>query len=557
MVTAGLEAMMNRQYNNQGEKWTALYVRLSRDDENEGDSNSIQHQIEILTKYCKDHDISRYQIYKDDGFSGTNFKRPGFLDMIGDIEAGLVNMVIVKDMSRFGRNYLEVGLYTEIRFPEMGVRFIAVNDGVDSDDQMGNDFTPFRNIINEWYAKDTSKKIRAVFRNKGMSGQRLAVNAPYGYIKDEDGHLLVDEETAPVVELIFQLCVEGNGPGKIARMLKEREIPTPGTITFQRTGQTSRYFPDDPCRWNPATVLSILGQDAYLGRTTNFKTTKLSYKSKKTVINSPDKWAVFEGTHEAIIDKETWEIVQKSREHRRRPTKMGEMGLFSGLAYCADCGAKLYHHRSITLTKEQESYICSNYQSRKKCTAHYIRAVVLEQLVLQNLQRVVAYAQEDENEFVRRVMENKTAVQRAEQEQAKRKLEKQERRISELDRIIQQLYEDRVSGALSAERFAKLSGGYEKEQEELKQSAKELQAIVNTIETQAVNVQSFLKIVRKYTAPTELTPALLREFVEKIVVHAPDKSSGHRTQRIDVHYNFIGEIDFSPEYSQVSRQTTA
>ena len=548
---------MNRQYNNQGKKWTALYVRLSRDDENEGDSNSIQHQIEILTKYCKDHAISRYQIYKDDGFSGTNFKRPGFLDMIGDIEAGLVNMVIVKDMSRFGRNYLEVGLYTEIRFPEMGVRFIAVNDGVDSDDQMGNDFTPFRNIINEWYAKDTSKKIRAVFRNKGMSGQRLAVNAPYGYIKGEDGHLLVDEETAPVVELIFQLCVEGNGPGKIARMLKEREIPTPGTITFQRTGQTSRYFPDDPCRWNPATVLSILGQDAYLGRTTNFKTTKLSYKSKKTVINSPDKWAVFEGTHEAIIDKETWEIVRKSREHRRRPTKMGEMGLFSGLAYCADCGAKLYHHRSITLTKEQESYICSNYQSRKKCTAHYIRAVVLEQLVLQNLQRVVAYAQEDENEFVRRVMENKTAVQRAEQEQAKRKLEKQERRISELDRIIQQLYEDRVSGALSAERFAKLSGGYEKEQEELKQSAKELQAIVNTIETQAVNVQSFLKIVRKYTAPTELTPALLREFVEKIVVHAPDKSSGHRTQRIDVHYNFIGEIDFSPEYSQVSRQTTA
>ena len=550
---------MNRQYNNQGEKWAALYVRLSRDDENEGDSNSIQHQIEILTKYCKDHDISRYQIYKDDGFSGTNFKRPGFLEMMADIEAGLVDMVIVKDMSRFGRNYLEVGLYTEIRFPEMGVRFIAINDGVDSDDQMGNDFTPFRNIINEWYAKDTSKKIRAVFRNKGMSGQRLAVNAPYGYIKGEDGHLLVDEETAPVVELIFQLCVEGNGPGKIARMLKEREIPTPGTITFQRTGQTSRYFPDDPCRWNAATVQRILEQDTYLGRTTNFKTTKLSYKSKKTVINSPDKWAVFEGTHEAIIDKETWEIVQKSREHRRRPTKMGEMGLFSGLAYCADCGAKLYHHRSITLTKEQESYICSNYQSRKKCTAHYIRAVVLEQLVLQNLQRVVAYAQEDENEFVRRVMENKTAVQRAEQEQAKRKrkLEKQERRISELDRIIQQLYEDRVSGALSAERFAKLSGGYEKEQEELKQSAKELQAIVNTIETQAVNVQSFLKIVRKYTAPTELTPALLREFVEKIVVHAPDKSSGHRTQRIDVHYNFIGEIDFSPEYSQVSRQTTA
>ncbi len=210
------------------EKWVALYVRLSRDDENEGDSNSIAHQIEILTKYARDHGITNYKIYKDDGYSGTSFKRPGFQEMLADIEAGLIGMVVVKDMSRFGRNYLEVGLYTEIRFPEMGVRFIAVNDGVDSEDQSSNDFTPFRNIINEWYAKDTSKKIRAVFRNKGMSGQRLSTNAPYGYTRAEDGHLLIDEETAPVVELIFQLCVEGNGPGKIARMLKERQIPTPG-----------------------------------------------------------------------------------------------------------------------------------------------------------------------------------------------------------------------------------------------------------------------------------------------------------------------------------------
>ena len=462
-----------------------------------------------------------------------------------------------EDMSRFGRNYLEVGLYTEIRFPEMGVRFIAVNDGVDSDDQMGNDFTPFRNIINEWYAKDTSKKIRAVFRNKGMSGQRLAVNAPYGYIKGEDGHLLVDEETAPVVELIFQLCVEGNGPGKIARILRERGIPTPGTIAFQRTGQTGRYSPDDPCRWHAATVLRLLEQDAYIGQTTNFKTSKLSYKSKKTVINSPDKWAVFENTHEAIIDKETWEIVQKSREHRHRPTRLGEMGMFSGLAFCADCGAKLYHHRSATFTKEQESYICSIYKTRKRCTAHYIRAVVLEQLVLQNLQRVVAYAQDDEDEFVRCVMENKMAMQREEQEQAKRKLDKQERRINELDSIIQRLYEDRVSGTLSAERFAKLSEGYEKEQAALRQSTEELRAVVASAEVQTVNIQSFLKIVKKYTEPTELTPALLREFVEKVVVHAPDKSSGHRVQRIDVHYNFIGEIDFSPEYSRDNKQTTA
>lgn len=539
------------------EKWVALYVRLSRDDENEGDSNSIAHQIEILTKYARDHGITNYKIYKDDGYSGTSFKRPGFQEMLRDIEAGLVSMVVVKDMSRFGRNYLEVGLYTEIRFPEMGVRFIAVNDGVDSEDQSSNDFTPFRNIINEWYAKDTSKKIRAVFRNKGMSGQRLSTNAPYGYTRAEDGHLLIDEETAPVVELIFQLCVEGNGPGKIARILKERGIPTPGTIEFQRTGRTRRYHPDDPCRWGSDTVADILVQDAYLGRTTNFKTAKLSYKSKKKINNPPEKWVIIENTHKAIIDTETWEIVQKAREQRRRPTKMGEMGMFSGLAYCADCGAKLYHCRSTTWTPEQECYSCATYRSKKGCTAHYIRAVVLEQLVLQNLQRVVAYAQEDEDEFVRCVMENKTAIQKAEQEQAKRTLEKQERRIGELDAIIQRLYEDHVMGKLNAERFTKLSEGYEKEQADLKQSAENLRAIVDAAETQAVNVQSFLKIVKKYTEPTELTPAILREFVEKVVVHAPDKSSGHRVQRIDVHYTFIGEIDLSPEYSKYEKETTA
>ena len=539
------------------EKWVALYVRLSRDDENEGDSNSIAHQIEILTKYARDHGISNYKIYKDDGYSGTSFKRPGFQEMLGDIEAGLVSMVVVKDMSRFGRNYLEVGLYTEIRFPEMGVRFIAVNDGVDSEDQNSNDFTPFRNIINEWYAKDTSKKIRAVFRNKGMSGQRLSTNAPYGYIKGEDGHLLIDEETAPVVELIFQLCVEGNGPGKIARMLKERGIPTPGTIEFQRTGRTRHYHPDAPCRWTADTIANILEQDAYLGRTTNFKTAKLSYKSKKKISNPPEKWVVIENTHKAIIDPETWEIVQKAREQRRRPTKLGEMGMFSGLAYCADCGAKLYHCRTASWTHEQECYTCATYRGKKGCSAHYIRAVVLERLVLQNLQRVVAYAQEDEDEFVRRVMENKTAVQRAEQEQAKRTLEKQERRINELDAIIQRLYEDHVMGKLNDERFAKLSEGYEKEQADLKQSVENLRRIVDAAETQAVNVQSFLKIVKKYTEPTELTPALLREFVEKVVVHAPDKSSGHRVQRIDVHYTFIGAIDLSPEYSKYEKETTA
>lgn len=540
---------MDRQSKQVVEKTVALYVRLSRDDENEGDSNSIAHQIEILTKYCKDHRITKHKIYKDDGFSGTNFNRPGFKEMLADIEAGLVGTVIVKDMSRFGRNYLEVGLYTEIRFPEMGVRFIAINDGVDSEDQMGNEFTPFRNIINEWYAKDTSKKVRAVFRNKAMSGQRLGGIAPYGYVKGEDGQLLIDEETAPVVKLIFQLCVEGNGTSKIARMLREREIPTPGTINFQRTGRTSRYHPDAPCLWREETISGILEQDAYLGQTTSYKYSKPSFKSKRIVVNPPEKRMTFENTHPAIIDPDTWEIVQKNRAQRQRPTKYDEIGLFSGLAICSGCGKRLYISRASSMKHEQESYNCGTYRRfRNRCTSHYIRVVVLEELVLQNLQRVVAYAQDDEDEFVKRVMENKLAVQRTEQERSKRKLEKQKRRITELDAIIQRLYEDNVTGKLTDERFTKLSATYEAEQAELKQSIESLSVIVEASEAQAVNIKSFLKIVKKYTEPTELTPQLLHEFVDKIVVHEADKSSGHRVQRIDVHYNFIGEIDFSPEY---------
>ena len=545
---------MNRQSKSNKDNCAALYVRLSRDDEGQGDSNSISHQIEILTRYAKEHGIEHYKVYKDDGYSGTNFNRPGFQEMLADIEAGHVSTVIVKDMSRFGRNYLEVGLYTEIRFPDMGVRFIAVNDGVDSERQMDNDFTPFRNIINEWYAKDTSKKIRAVFRAKGMNGKRLSTQAPYGYLRDGEGNLTTDPETAPVVRLIFQLCAEGNGPSKIARMLRERGIPTPGTLEFRRTGRTRRYHPDDPCGWSGDTIKDILEQDAYLGRTTNFKTARLSFKSKKKIANSPDKMGTFENTHEAIIDKETWDIVQNIRAQRRRPTKMGEMGMFSGLAFCADCGKKLYHCRSTKWTEEQECYTCSTYRTHKGCSAHYVRAVVLEQLVLQNLQRVMAYVREDEDEFIRQVMRTKLAAQSAEQEQNRRKLDKQLRRIDELDIFIQRLYEDHVMGKLNAERFAKLSESYEKEQSELKASVSLLQASVDAAESEALNVSSFLKVVRKYTVPEKLTPVMLREFVEKVIVHAPDKSSGSRVQQIDVHYNFIGQIDFSIEFS---KKTTA
>ena len=528
-------------------KWIAFYCRLSRDDDNEGDSNSIQHQKQILEKYAKDHGIPNYKFYVDDGYSGTNFNRPGFQEMLADIEAGYVDCVIVKDMSRFGRNYLEVGMYTEIMFPDKDVRFIAINDGVDSE-RDDNDFTPFRNIINEWYAKDTSKKIRAVFRAKGLSGKRLSTQAPYGYLKGENGQLIEDTETAPVVRLIFRLAVEGNGPGKIARILREKQIVTPGTLEFQRTGRTSRYNPEFPYQWHESTVVNILEQKDYLGNTYNFKTTKKSYKSKKIIRNPEEKQAVFENTHVALIDQETWDLVQKARQSRRRPTKMGDMGMFSGMVYCADCGNKLHLCRTKSWDRSLDNYVCGTYKRRRgECSAHYIRSTVLETLVLDNLRKVIAYVRDYEDDFVRQVTENKAAEQMQVLSASKRQLEQQARRITEIDNIIKRLYEDNLSGKLSDSRFSKMSADYEKEQQELESNHAELKKTVDAFEEKALNIKSFLKCVRKYTEPCELTPDILHELVEKIIVYAPDKSSGHRTQQIDIYYNFVGKIPLSQE----------
>ena len=535
------------------EKWTALYCRLSRDDDNEGDSNSIQHQKQILEKYAKDHSITNYKFYVDDGYSGTSFNRPGFQEMLADIEAGYVDCVIVKDMSRFGRNYLEVGMYTEIMFPDKDVRFIAINDGVDSarDD---NDFTPFRNIINEWYAKDTSKKIRAVFRAKGLSGKRLSTQTPYGYLKGENGQLIEDTETAPVVRLIFRLAVEGNGPGKIARILREKQIVTPGTLEFHRTGRTSRYNPEFPYQWHESTVVNILEQKDYLGNTYNFKTTKKSYKSKKVIRNPEEKQVVFENTHVALIDQETWDLVQKARQSRRRPTKMGDMGMFSGMVYCADCGNKLHLCRTKSWDSSLDNYVCGTYKRRRgECSAHYIRSTVLETLVLDNLQKVIAYVRDYENDFVQQVTENKAAEQMQMLSVSKRQMEQQMRRIAEIDNIIKRLYEDNLNGKLSDSRFSKMSADYEQEQRTLENSNAELKCMVDTCEEQSLNIKSFLKCVRKYTEPCELTPDMLHELVEKIIVYAPDKSSGHRTQQIDIYYNFVGKIPLSKEVA--TRQT--
>lgn len=529
------------------EEITALYCRLSQDDKQEGDSNSIINQKKILKKYALDRGYTNIQFYIDDGVSGTTFNRAGFQSMIADVETGKVKRVIVKDMSRLGRDYLQVGMYTEIFFPEHDVHFIAVNDGVDSN-QEDNEFTPFRNIINEWYAKDTSKKIRAVKRSKGMAGEHIGSHPPYGYMKNPENkkEWIIDEEAAEVVREIFQLCVGGYGPTRIAHILTERKILCPTYYALEKGGKPRTALPADKYTWNGPVVAKILDRMDYLGHTVNFKTHVKSYKVHKTIYNSPDQWKVFEGTHEAIIDKETFEIVQKIRAGKRRPTRMGEMPMFSGLLYCADCGRRLSFHRKADEPAEKHHYLCENYRSNTaNCTMHYIRNVVVERIVLENLKEVIQYVSNYEDEFVRMVMDSDMRQRNRELAQKKKRLVEIQKRIGELDTIFQRIYEDNIIGKLSDERFMKMSKGYEDEQHTLQTEANEIQSELQQEEKKSVDVKRFLAIVKKYTDLTELTPEILREFIDKIIVHAPDKSSGRRLQEIEIIYNHIGEFDRS------------
>ena len=529
------------------EEITALYCRLSQDDKQEGDSNSIINQKKILKKYALDRGYTNIQFYIDDGVSGTTFNRAGFQSMIADVEAGKVKRVIVKDMSRLGRDYLQVGMYTEIFFPEHDVHFIAVNDGVDSN-QEDNEFTPFRNIINEWYAKDTSKKIRAVKRSKGMAGEHIGSHPPYGYMKNPENkkEWIIDEEAAEVVREIFRLCVGGYGPTRIAHILTERKILCPTYYALEKGGKPRTALPADKYTWNGPVVAKILDRMDYLGHTVNFKTHVKSYKVHKTIYNSPDQWKVFEGTHEAIIDKETFEIVQKIRAGKRRPTRMGEMPMFSGLLYCADCGRKLSFHRKADEPAEKHHYLCENYRSNTaNCTMHYIRNVVVERIVLENLKEVIQYVSNYEDEFVQMIMDSDMRQRNRELAQKKKRLAEIQKRIGELDTIFQRIYEDNIIGKLSDERFMKMSKGYEDEQHTLQVEADEIQSELQQEEKKSVDVKRFLAIVKKYTDLTELTPEILREFIDKIIVHAPDKSSGRRLQEIEIIYNHIGEFDRS------------
>ena len=542
---------------------TALYCRLSRDDELQGDSNSIINQKKILQKYALDHGWKNIRFYIDDGISGTTFNRPGFQEMIADIEAGIVKRVTIKDMSRLGRDYLQVGMYTEIMFPEHDVHFIAVNDGVDSK-QGDNEFTPFRNIINEWYAKDTSKKIRAVMKVKGNAGEHLTTNAPYGYMKDPANpkQWVRDNDAANVVYDIGLYVMDGYGPSQIARLLKQRKILTPAAY-YESKGINCNVKPqDDPYGWNASTVAHILDRwREYLGHTVNFKTTKKSYKSKKKIQNPESEWVIFENTHEPIWTESIADAVRLARQTRRRPTKMGEMGMFSGMMFCADCGSIMYQCRATGFRREQEYYLCAGYRkSRDICgSTHSIRTVILEELILQNLCKVVSYAREQEDQFVKMVMDMDEKERSKGLAKKKKLLTDAEKRISELDRIFKHLYEDNITGKLTDERFKKLSADYEAEQAALQTQANSLREEIQEEESKCANVERFLSIVRKYTEIPELTPHILHEFVEKIVVHAATDphSKTNRKQEVDIYYKGIGILEMSRVFDIRQNEETA
>lgn len=533
---------------------TALYARLSQEDALDGESNSIANQKKILLKYAMDNGFPNPTFFIDDGVSGVTFDRPGWNEMIGLSEAGKVKTVIVKDMSRMGRDYLKVGYYTESFFAERDIRYIAINDGVDSD-KGDNDFTPFRNLFNDFYARDTSKKIRAVMRSKGNAGEHLCTNPPYGYRKDpaDKKNWIVDEEAAEVVKRIFDLCIAGKGPMQIAKMLTADKVLT---VKAHYAKQNGRTMPDNPYRWSVESIRGILERPEYTGCTVNFKTHSKSHKLKKRLQNAPENQRIFLNTQPAIIEEQVFERVQELRANKRRPAKQAErQGLFSGLLYCADCGSKLHFATGKNMTPEQDCYRCSKYKSNTgDCTMHYIREETLKLFVLQRIFDVTAMFFDDIQSFQNMVYQQRFEEAEKAVKRQKKELEQARKRIAELDRIFKRIYEDDINGTISHERFLKLSAEYEAEQKELTEFVKVGQAAVDTYEQDRTDFDSFAAVIRKYVGIRELTPAIVNEFVKKIIVHAPDKSSGHRRQKIEIVWNFIGELEQDENKQTIERQ---
>lgn len=529
------------------EKITALYCRLSRDDGGDAESNSIGNQKTILSRYASEHGLTNTKYFVDDGWSGANFDRPGFKAMMSDIEDGLIGTVICKDMSRFGRDYLHVGLYTEVKFPEAGIRFIAINDGVDSANGASDDFTPFRNIINEWYCRDISKKIKASMQSRAKSGEHLTGTPPYGYKKSEANpkQWVIDEVPAKIIREIYQFYLNGSNAVQIAGVMTQKGYDAPGDYLSKQKqygkGKCVK-FETPKALWHSGTILNILDRYEYCGHTVSYRRKSVSYKTHKSVLNDESDWIITKNTQDAIIDEETWQTVHKVRESgRRRKENVWDKGPLNGFLYCPDCGSKLYFNHPSRL-KTSGTYMCGYYLHYKKCSTHYIRRDELDAAVLERLREDCTYAREHEADFVKMV-EKKTrrngenAVKKGEKEYAEAKS-----RIEEIDQIINQLYEDKVGGGLSAERFSKMLVTYESEQETLRSKCEKLQAQIAAARTTSDNAKQFIRVIKKFTDMQELTPEIVATLIERVEIGQAKNVDGVKKQEIKIIYNFIGNI---------------
>ena len=527
-------------------KKTALYCRLSQDDGIEGDSNSIQNQKAILQKFAEDHHFPSPCFYVDDGFSGGNFQRPAFQQMISDMENGEIGIIVTKDLSRLGRNQLHTGLYIEERFPMFGVRFIAINDNVDTDSSESNDLMPFKNLFNEWFIRDTSRKIRAVLKAKAERGERLGTRTPYGYRKDPDTKkLIVDEEAAAIVRRIFAMCASGSGPSQIARILKKEQILTPTMYAYTRYGITHTCLDTaHPYNWSDSAIANLLENEIYLGNTVNMKYSTKSYKDKRRVEHPREECMVFENTHPALITREVWDMVQRVRKNKRRLTKMEEQNKYSGLVFCADCGSNMVLHRAHTMSASYNHFICRTYKKDgEACTGHYIRECVLDEIVLEDLRRVTSAAREHPEKFAAYIGSKQSAELQREIRRQEKELAAMRKRKAELDAIFKKLYEDSVLGRITTEQFQMLSGSYTEEQNLITVGIPQKESEIQRLRETAIGTDSFLDKAKRYTDITELTPELLRLFIEKIVVHEKEvKWSKHAPQTVEIYYNGIGYV---------------
>ncbi|RHV00090.1 DUF4368 domain-containing protein [Blautia sp. OM07-19] len=549
----------------ENEKITALYERLSRDDEMVGDSNSIVNQKKMLEDYAKQNGYTNIEHFTDDGYSGGSFDRPDWKRMIAGIENGSIGTVIVKDMSRIGRDYLQVGFYTEVMSKEKEVHFIAIANGVDNQKRESSEFAPFLNIMNEWYIRDSSRKVTTVLRARGMEGKHTTNNAIYGYRKSEEdkNQWVIDEEAAEVVRRIYRMSLEGKGPYEIARILSEEQIERPSYYLAKRGLGTCRSNNNTatPYVWRGATVRDILSKPEYMGHTVNFRSYKESYKDKRAKKTPKEDWVIFKNTQEAIVSEEMWNKVQELRKTVRRTDTVGEANPFTGLLYCADCGAKMYNHRGGAgrarnwkgelngkRRPDRDEYNCSTYNlSRqsydKQCSQHYIRTEVVRKLVLETIKAVSDYVITNEEEFINRIYSSSRDKQKESIRSLKRKIAQDTKRVNELNMLMKKLYEDNISGKLSDKRFEFMLSEFENEQDTIEISMENAKAEIEKYESDTVRADKFIELVKRYTDFSELTTPMLNEFVEKILVHEADYSSGERVQEVEIYLNFIGKFE--------------